>query len=132
MTTWTHDGSAIDLTTHTFHVKLTAHQWSTAGQTGYEKGGPVVLVDDIDQTLRTSGSYKSFVVARRATRTLFAPEILAKHDILSEVLCTPQRIAGLGLGPHYDMFVSFTSKEEATLFKLSFRGDVGVGFSGIN
>jgi len=137
MTTWTRDGSAIDISAHTFHVKLTPHQWLTpaGGQQtnpGYDKGGELTLIREIDESIRETESFTSYVVSRRASRTMFSPEILAEGDALPEYMCTEHRLGGLGLGPQYDMYVSFTTKEQATMFKLSFRGDVGVGFSGIN
>lgn len=134
MTSWTRNGIETP-STHNFAVKLTSSQWTTINngeRAGYDTGGPLHLVGDIFAAIKENDNFKSFVVGRRATRTMFVPEILIEGEMLPEYMTTAQRIGRLGLGPQYDMFISFSSKEEATLFKLSFRGDVNVGFQGIN
>lgn len=135
MTTWSRNGNTdVELN---FHVKLGANQWTTVNPDGVERpahdlGGDVTLINEIARSIKENENFHAFKVARRATRTFFLPQIVVREEVLPEELCTEKTIQALSLGPQYDIFVSFGSKEEVTLFKLSFRDGVNVGFGGIN
>ena len=134
MTTWTRDGKEAEFT---FHVKLGPNQWTSVHPDGVDRpahdmGGEINFVSDIVRAIKENENFKGFQVARRATRTFFLPEIVVKDEVLPEHLCMEKTIQALALGPQYDIFVSFATKEEVTLFKLSFRDGVNVGFGGIN
>lgn len=135
MTTWSRNGDA-NFSEFKHRVKLTSHQWSTINQNGekpgYDLGGPLHLVRGIFDSIKSNESFNAFTLERRATKTMFFPEILVKDEPLPEHLTTAQAVQGLSMGPQYDIFISFATKEEMTLFKLSFSGNVNVGFDGVN
>lgn len=134
MTTWTRNGNEADFV---FHVKLGPNQWTTVHPDGVDRpahdmGGEITLISEIANSIKENENFKGFQVARRATRTFFLPQIVVKDEVLPAELSTEKAIQALALGPQYDVFVSFATKEEVTLFKLSFRDGVNVGFNGIN
>lgn len=135
MTTWSRSGNA-NFEQFKHRVKLSSSQWTTINKNGerpgYDHGGPLHLVGDIFKEMKSNESFKAFSVERRATRTMFVPEIIVKDEPLPAHMITEQGIAALAQGPQYDMFISFDSKDEAALFKLSFSGGVVVGHGGIN
>lgn len=135
MTSWSRTGDD-NFEDFNFRVKLTSQQWTTNSergeQPGYDFGGPVHLVKDIFRAIQADETFKAFHLERRATRTMFIPEITINGEVLPDTLTSEQNIRGLALGPQYDMFISFNTKEEMTMFKLTFSGGVGVGFQGIN
>lgn len=135
LTTWSRTG-VVDAEQLTFRVKLSPQQWTTVNaqgeRPGYDHGGDVGLIGDIFNAVRQNENFSCFSVDRRASKTTFLPEIIVKDEVLPEHMTTPKAIQALGLGTQYDVYISFPSKEEMTLFKLSFSGGVNVGFQGIN
>jgi hypothetical protein len=133
--TWSRSGSA-DFENFKFRVKLSPTQWFTPGsprEPGHDLGGEVSIVKDIANAVAENETFQAYTVERRATRTFFVPEIVIRDEIIPEHYTGEVTIQQLALGPQYDMFISFGSKAEATLFNLTFRGGgVSVGFDGIN
>lgn len=135
MASWTRNNSE-DVNSYNFHVKLTPAQWTTVGPqgeiAGQDHGGELKLIPGIFEQIKNNTTYSGFVVDRRATRSFFVPMIIVKNERVPDELTSPAAIGAMSLGPQYDMFISFGTKEEAALFKMSFSGGVNVGFGGIN
>lgn len=135
MQNWSRSGEA-DFENYKYRVKLAASQWFTPDsprEPGRDLGGTVTLAKDIVASLQENETFNGFTVERRATRTFFLPAIVVRDEPIPEEMTNEVAIQSLALGPQYDMFISFASKPEATLFNLTFRGGgVSVGFDGIN
>lgn len=131
ITTWSREKQTSTPESFGVHVKLSASQWVTeGGQPGYDKGGKLNLIEPIFKAIKEHGSFNEFIVARRAVNTMFLPEIVLANEILPDHMTTAAAIGAIGQGTQYDMYISFKTKDEATLFKLTFRGGVDIGFAG--
>lgn len=136
MTTWSRTGSA-DFDNFGFHIRLGTTMWTSVhadGQdrSGQDEGGEIAFIREIAEAIKDNENFNAYVVSRRATKTFFTPEIVVNGEALPESLVDPKSIRALALGPQYDIFVSFATKEEMTMFKLSFRDGVNLGYGGLN
>ncbi len=136
MTTWARTGSA-DFDAFEFRVKLGTTMWTCVHADGQDRqgqdhGGEVNVIREIAHAMAGNENFNAYRVDRRAVKTFFTPQIVVRDETLPETLTDGKTIQSLALGPQYDIFISFGTKEEMTMFKLSFRDGVNVGYSGLN
>lgn len=116
-----------------FNVKLQLSQWMTKsvhGQEsiGFDIGGPVTIVKALEDKIAKNENIGDYVVGRVVEKTMFSPHILIEGDKLPEELCTTETLATLKFGTVYNIYISFQTEDEATMFQLSNASSVSIDF----
>jgi hypothetical protein len=133
--TWSRNNEKLNFESFGFHVKLDNSLWATSNMgrphSGYDHGGEIIPNPGMLSGIEKNKLFNAFIVTRRAVAPIFTSDIILEEEILPDELTVQDVISTIGLGTQYDMFISFATQSEATIFSMSFSNGVDVGFSGL-